>query len=108
MDLQVTWETLLALAGGFVLLAQAVRIIINMFNPIQEIRRKQEKQEAFLASDKERLDKLDKAIERLDDALSMLGLAVGDLIDHEVTGNGDDKLMATRKKLNEFFYKGKE
>lgn len=108
MDIQVTWQTLLAVAGGFVLLAQAGRIIINMFNPIRELQKKQERQEGFLAADKERLDKLDKAIDRLDEALSLLGLAVSDLINHEITGNDSDRLKQTQKKLNEYFYRGKE
>lgn len=108
MNLQITWETLLAIAGGFVLLAQATKIIINMFNPIKEIRNEIERQKILLHNDKEHLEKLDKAIDQLNDSLRILGLAVGDLITHEITGNDTEKLKSTQKKLNEYFYKGKE
>lgn len=108
MDLQITWETLLAIAGGFVLFAQAIRIIINMFNPIQEIRKEIDRFKVLMHNDKEHLEKLDDAIERVNSALSLLGLAVSDLITHELTGNGDEKLKETQKKLHEFFYNGKE
>lgn len=106
MNFQVTWETLLAIAGGVVLMLNAGKAVIQLFDPFKELKEKQEEQEHFLKNDKGRLDKIEEDMESIHDALSVLGLALSELINHELTGNDEDELKKQQDNLNEFFYKG--
>ena len=40
-NLHVTWETLLAIAGGVVLLMNAGKAIVQLFDPFKELKKKQ-------------------------------------------------------------------
>lgn len=105
-NLHVTWETLLAIAGGVVLLMNAGKAIVQLFDPFKELKKKQEEQEHYLKNDKERLDKLEKDMDSLHEAISVVGRALSEMINHEVTGNDVKELEEQRKILDDYFYKG--
>lgn len=107
MNLQVTWETLLAIAGGVVLLLNAGKAIVQLFDPFKELKQKQKEQEHYLKSDKERLDKLENEIEGVHEAVSVIGLALSEMINHELTGNDQDELKKQQQRLDEYFYQGR-
>ena len=51
---------------------------------------------------------IDKKIERQDKALAVIGLAVSEMINHQITGNDVGALKERQRELDEFFYNGKE
>ena len=52
---------------------------------------------------------IDKKIERQDKALAVIGLAVSEMINHQITGNDVSALKERQRELDEFFYgNGKE
>ena len=104
MNLQVTWETLLAIAGGVVLLLNAGKAIIQLFDPFKELKQKQEEQEHFLKNDKSRLDDLEEEVRGVHEALSVVGLALAEMINHELTGNDEAALKRHQQNLDEYFY----
>lgn len=106
-NLHVTWETLLAIAGGVVLLMNAGKAIVQLFDPFKELKKKQEEQEHFLKNDKERLDKLEDEIAEIHKSISVVGLALSEMINHELTGNDVAELKKRQKQLDEYFYEGR-
>lgn len=106
-NLQITWETLLAIAGGVVLLMNAAKMLVQLLDPFKELKAKQEEQEKFLDNDKKRLDKLESEIEEIHNSIAIVGLALSEMINHELTGNDVEELKKRQKQLDEYFYEGR-
>lgn len=102
-DLQITWQTLLALAGGLIVLIDVCKKLKSISQPFTSIKK-------MLANDKARLDNHDKALSKMADyqekSSAVIGLAVAELLNHMITGNDIDKLKRREDELNEFFFRG--
>ena len=114
-NVTITFNTILQLFGALAVVGGGVKIIIGMFAPYRAIKAEIEKIMSFLAKDKqrledgeERMEDLSKRIDKINDGLSVLGLAVSEMINHQVTGNDTEELKKHQKTLNEYFYKRKE
>lgn len=109
IDIGVTWQTLLALAGGLIILIDLFAKIKSIGKPITDIQDKQKAIEAKLASDKTRLDKLERTLTKMaehqEKSSATIGLAVAELLNHTITGNDIEKLKQREDELNAFFYK---
>lgn len=104
MDLGVTWDTLLKLGAGLIIIFQVGKWLISFGNPIVEMKKRLDKHDEFLAKDKEHLEKVDKSVQRIDEGLGVLGLAIAEMMNHEVSGNDVEKLKRQQEKVTTYFY----
>lgn len=109
IDLGVTWQTLLAIAGGLIVLIDLFRKFKSIGQPITDIKEGQKQINDKLATDKARLDNLEKALSKMveyqEQSSATIGLAVAELLNHTITGNDIEKLKQKEDELNSFFYK---
>lgn len=98
--MNVTWELILAIAGGIVVIYNAIKALMNAANPITSIKKKVEKHDELLNNDNERLNSIENSNKML--CKSMLAL-----LEHEITGNGIDKLKTTKSELQNFLIEKK-
>lgn len=92
----ITWEKLLAIAGGLVVLFNAGKAIVGMFvgmtNPQKELKKRVDRHGELLEKDNQRLEK-----EEACTAATMSAILA--LLDHAITGNSVEKLKAARENL---------
>ena len=110
-NLGITWETLLVIAGGVIVLIDAYKRVISLANPIKDLKSRQYDIDEKLKNDKERIDKLDRDMSEIkayqEEGLAVIGLAVAELLNHTITGNDINALKARAEDLNNFFYSNK-
>ena len=109
IDLGVTWQTLLAIAGGLIVLIDLFKKFKSIGQPITDLKEGQKQINDKLATDKARLDNLERALSRMveyqEQSSATIGLAVAELLNHTITGNDIEKLKKREDELNSFFYK---
>lgn len=109
IDLGVTWQTLLAIAGGLIVLIDLFKKFKSIGQPITDLKEGQKQINDKLAIDKARLDNLERALSRMveyqEQSSATIGLAVAELLNHTITGNDIEKLKQRADELNSFFYK---
>lgn len=109
IDLGVTWQTLLAIAGGLIVLIDLFKKFKSIGQPITDLKEGQKQINDKLATDRARLDNLERALSRMveyqEQSSATIGLAVAELLNHTITGNDIDKLKQKEDELNSFFYK---
>lgn len=98
--MKITWELILAIAGGIVVILNASKLIINCLNPIKTYKAKVEKHDQLLDNDNKRLTSLEKSNNML--CKSMLAM-----LDHFITGNNIEKLKQTKKEMQEYLIDNK-
>lgn len=104
MNIEVTWQTVTTIAAGLIILFQLGKWIISFGNPFVELKTRIDKHDTFLQRDKTRLDRVDKNIQQIDEGLSVLGLAIAEMISHEISGNDVKKLKEQQEKITTYFY----
>lgn len=108
-DLGITWQTLLAIAGGLIVLIDLFKKFKSIGKPITDLKDGQKQINDKLATDKARLDTLERGLSRMVDyqekSSATIGLAVAELLNHIITENDIDKLKQREDELNSFFYK---
>ena len=108
MDINTTWDTLLKIAAGLIVLFEFGKWIISFGNPIVELRKRVEVLENYLNNDKDHFTKIDQAIKEIDDGVVVLGKAINEMLKHEITGNDIDELKKHQRRVNDYFYGEKE
>ena len=93
--LTVGWEKLLVLAAAIVLLGNMLKTLNAWINPFKKIVDKVDEHEAKLNND-------DKRITQQDNDMQMMLKCMFVLMNHDIDGNGVDKLKATRDELQEY------
>lgn len=104
MNLGVTWNTILQISAGLIVLFQVGKWLISFGNPFVELKNRVDKHDEFFSKDKEHLDKVDKSIQQIDEGLGVLGLALAEMISHEISGNDIEKLKQQQEKITTYFY----
>lgn len=89
------WDQLLVLAAAIVLLGNMFKTLGTWFAPAKKLTDMVEDHEEKLKNDNQRLNKQDA-----DNQMMLKCLFV--LINHDIDGNGIDKLKATREELQEY------
>ena len=89
------WARLLAVAAAVVTLSKVWDILMVKLKPGRDLRKAVAANTDKLDHDKKRLDELDKAN-------TVIFQALYALINHEISGNGDDVLRDARDKLLEY------
>ncbi len=102
LDLQVTVQTILTIFGGITCIAAGVSAIVKMFNPLKEMQKKVSDHDSKLQKDYEHLNELDDAIKDIEKSNRVMCKSLLALLNHEITGNGIDKLKEQREVLEQF------
>lgn len=92
------WAWLLAAAAAVVTLSKVWDIILCRLKPGKDLRKAVERNTEKLSRDKEHLDELDSAN-------TVVFRALYALINHEISGNGDDILRKARDELQDYLTK---
>ena len=108
---QVTFDDVLELFGIIAVIGGGMKYLVSLLDPFKRLKSEVGTIKDFLKNDKQRLDEgdarmkaIDDKIERQDKALAVIGLAVSEMINHQITGNDVDALKKRQNELDEFFY----
>lgn len=91
----ITWELILGVAGGIVVLVNAIKAIGNCISPVTDIKKKVEKHDELLDNDHKRLTSIEQTNK-------MICKSLVALLDHEITGNGIEKLKTTKTEMQNY------
>lgn len=94
-NLEITFTTILEFFGVIAIIGGGVKVIVSALNPYKEINTKLKKHDEVIAKENERLDELDKSLERIEKEQKVQGRALMVLISHLITGNDTEKLKKT-------------
>lgn len=94
-SLAANWEMLLGIAGAVVLLGNFFKTVGSWLAPAKRLTETVEEHERKLKNDDKRLNQQDA-----DNQMMLKCLFV--LINHDIDGNGIDKLKSTREELQEY------
>lgn len=89
------WDKLLVLAAAIVLLGNMIKTLSGWLNPLKKVVDKVDEHETKLKSD-------DKRITQQENDMQMMLKCMLVLMNHDIDGNGVDKLKATRDELQEY------
>lgn len=92
----------LSIFGGVSVIAGGVSAIVKLFSPIRKLRGRVEKTEEYLHNDFERFVKLEGENKAIEESNKEICKALLVLLNHEITGNGIEKLKEQRDELEEF------
>lgn len=92
----------LSIFGGVSVIAGGVSAIIKLFSPIRKLRERVEKTEEYLHNDFERFVKLEGENKTVEESNKEICKALLVLLNHEITGNGIEKLKEQRDELERF------
>lgn len=101
-NLDITVQTILAFFGGITCIVGGVSALAKLFNPIRKLKEKVEENERKLSNDYVRMNSLDNLIKEVENSNAVICQSLFVLLNHEITGNGVDKLKEQRDKLEDF------
>lgn len=91
----MNWETILAVAGGVVVLGNCIKTLAAWLAPAKKLTETVADHGRKLANDDKRLDQLET-----DNQMILKSLFA--LVNHDIDGNGIDRLKATREELQDY------
>ena len=106
-SLQITWDTLLRIGAGLIVLFEFGKWVISFGNPIVELKNRLDAHDKMLDNDKKHLEKIDKGLGKVDEGVAIIGRAMNELLKHEITGNDIQELRQQQKFVNDYFYDAK-
>lgn len=95
ITLAEAWTWILAAAAAIVALSKAWDVIAKKIKPHKDMEKRLDKVERLLTTDKDRLDKQDKAN-------AVIFRALYAQINHELSGNGNDILRKSRDEIQDY------
>lgn len=93
--MKITWEIILAVSGGLVVLYNATNALLKVVSPLKKIKDKVDNHEERLIKDYNRINEIEKSN-------NMICKCMLALMDHEITGNSVEKLKSTRADLQNY------
>lgn len=100
MDYGMALESFLKLCGILGIVAGSVKAIVYFTTPYRSITRKLKRHSEFFANDKRALEDLEKKVYYEKECINAIGMAISELINHEITGNDVEELKARQRELN--------
>ena len=94
-NIEITFNTILELFGALAVIGGGIKILVSLLNPYKEVTAKLKKHDELLTKDKEKMQEMDDALERIENEQKVQGKAIMALINHIITGNDKDKLKKT-------------
>ena len=101
ITLAEAWAWLLAAAAAVVTLSKVWDLFMVKLKPGRDLRNARIARHA-VAANTDKLDRDKKRLDELDKANTVIFQALYALINHEISGNGDDVLRDARDKLQEY------
>lgn len=101
-NIMVTLQTILALFGGITCIVGGVSAIAKLFSPFKELKKKVEDHDTKLNKDYEKMETFGKATQEIEETNKVICKSLLVLMNHEITGNGVDKLKEQRDALEQF------
>lgn len=92
----------LSIFGGASVIAGGVSAIIKLFSPIRKLKERVDKSEEFLERDWNRFKEVERQNRQNECANKEICKALLVLLNHEITGNGIEKLKEQRDELEKF------
>lgn len=106
-NIQITWDTILRIGAGLIVLFEFGKWIVSFGNPIVELKKRIDKHDIMLDNDKKHLEKIDKGLGKVDEGVATIGRAMSELLKHEITGDDIQELKQQQKFVNDYFYDAK-
>lgn len=101
-EFKIFIQIALSIFGGVSVIAGGVSAIIKLFSPIRKLRERVDKNEEFLERDWNRFKEVERHNQRNECANKEICKALLVLLNHEITGNGIEKLKEQRDELERF------
>lgn len=101
---QITLSHILEVIAVLVIIFEFGKWLISFGNPIVELKKRVDKHDGLFANDKERLDRMDKQLEKIGDGMEVQGKALAELLNHTITGNDWDALKKKYQELIDFYF----
>lgn len=101
-DLHIMLNTFLTICAGITCVAGGMSVIIKLLNPFRDLQKKVEEHERIIRRETEQFEELDVTIKETDEYNKAICKALLVLLNHEITGNGIDKLKEQRDELEQF------
>lgn len=101
-NVAITLQTILALFGGITCIVGGISAIAKLFSPFKKLKQKVEDHDTKLNKDFERMEAFGKATQEIEETNKAICKSLLVLMNHEITGNGVDKLKEQRDALEQF------
>lgn len=100
MDINLMFESFLKLCGVLGIIAGLVRAIVYLATPYRKVSNKIKRHDEFFANDKRTLEELKIQVHYEKECINAIGLAIAELINHEISGNDIRELKDRQRELN--------
>lgn len=100
MDFNIIFKSFLELCGVLGIIAGTVRAIAYFATPYKKITDKIKRHDELFANDKRVLDGLKIQVHYEKECINAIGMAIAELINHEITGNDIEELKSRQRDLN--------
>ena len=104
-NLQTTWATMLEALGAIAIVAGGVSAIVKLLNPYKQLRERMNELEKHVGKHDTLFDKDNRRLQREEEATAITLSSLFALINHTLTGNSRDALVAARDKLQDHLAK---
>ena len=101
-DIEITIQTVLALFGGLTCIVGGISALTKIFSPFKNLQKQVTEHDEKLKNDFQRMNNIDKSMHDVEESNKVICKSLLVLLNHEVTGNGIDKLKAQRDVLEQF------
>lgn len=101
-DIEVTVQTVLALFGGLTCIVGGISALTKIFSPFKNLQKQVAEHDEKLKNDCQRMNNIDKSMHDVEESNKVICKSLLVLLNHEITGNGIDKLKAQRDVLEQF------
>lgn len=103
-ELQITWDTILRIGAGLIILFEFGKWLVSFGDPIVELKRRLDTHDKMLTNDKAHLEKIDKGVDQIDEGIGVLGMAISEMMKHQITGNDIEALKEQQRKVDNYFF----
>lgn len=101
-DIEITIQTVLVFFGGITCVVAGVSAITKLFNPFKDLKKRIDEHEKKLSNDHLRMNNMENTMCEVEESNKIICKSLLVLLNHEITGNGVDKLKAQRDVLEQF------
>lgn len=100
MNINLAFDGFLQLCGVLGIIAAGFKAITYFFTPYTKISKKIKRHDELFANDKRTLEELELQVHYEKECINAIGLAIAELINHEVTGNDVNELKDRQRELS--------
>lgn len=101
-DLAITFQTLLSIFGAITAIAAGASAIAKMFSPFKELQKRVSEHDERLRKGDEKFDAIEELMTKQLATQRMICKSLLVIMNHEITGNGIEKLKDQQEELQRF------